>query len=433
MEPQRSINSSNDQRDITKLSILTILILIFLALLGTGCREDDCPNQLIQHYEPIYKSLDELRVGASFEEAREIENPGKIYYKDGYIFINEVDSGIHVIDNRDLSNPLSVGFIKLPGTKDLAARGNYMYADSYMDLVVLDISNKNHIVESGRVKDVFDNYFYYDDGLGLLVDYVITEEEVEIDCENDIFIDRWGGWGFAEGDVVALNNSSTSPGGNTTGIGGSLARFTITDDYLHTINDWRMKLFDITDLASPTEESVVELGWGIETIFPYKDKLFLGARNGMHIYDNSNPELPTYISTYSHINTCDPVVVQDDYAYVTLRSGNTCDNFTNQLDVIDIKDVHNPKLVKTYPMQNPHGLGINGTCLFIAEGDYGLKVFNASDVLKIGEHQIAHHENVHALDVIPLDDVLFMIGNDGLHQYQYDCGTQFQYLSTISF
>jgi len=153
----------------------------------------------------------------------------------------------------------------------------------------------------------------------------------------------------------------------------------------------------------------------------------------MHIYDNTNPELPTYISTYSHINTCDPVVVQDDYAYVTLRSGTTCDNFTNQLDVIDIKDVNNPKLVKTYPMQNPHGLGINGTCLFIAEGDYGLKVFDASDVLKIGENQIAHHDDVHALDVIPLDDVLFMIGKDGLHQYQYDCGNQFQYLSTISF
>lgn len=429
MEHQ-SINSKNDRRDLSRLSILVLLILFFLTLLGTGCKEDDCPTQLIQYSEPVFAPMEEIRVTAKYEAAREIENPGKIYYKDGYIFINEVDEGIHVIDNRDLSRPVAVGFVALPGNKDLAARGDYMYADNYMDLVVLNIANKNDIVESGRVQDVFDSYYYHYQDLGVLIDYELREEEVEMDCENGVIIDRW--WGLAENDALVAFSSDKS-GGATTGIGGSLARFTITDDYLYTINDWRMKLFDITDIANPVEGNTVELGWGIETIFPYKDKLFLGARNGMHIYDNANPEQPQYISTYSHINTCDPVVVQDDYAYVTLRSGTECDNFTNQLDVIDIKDVHHPSLVKTYPMQNPHGLGINGTCLFIAEGDYGLKVFNASDVLKIDENQIAHHEGVHALDVIPLDDVLFMIGNDGLHQYQYDCKEQLQYLSTIHF
>ncbi|MFY0652842.1 MAG: hypothetical protein JXQ96_12440 [Cyclobacteriaceae bacterium] len=433
MESHQSINSGNDKKDVIKLSILTFLILLFLVALGSGCKEKDCPNQLIQYSEPVFVSLDKIRVTASFERAREIEQPGKIYYKDGYIFINEIDSGIHVIDNRVLSNPRPIGFIKLPGNKDLAARGNYMYADSYMDLVVLDISNKHQIFESSRVEDVFDNYYYHYADMGVLVDYVVREEEVEVDCDTEIMIDTWGlfdGGGIAND---ALFSRAESASNVTTGIGGSLARFTITDDYLYTINDWRMKLFDITDLANPSEGNTVDLGWGIETIFPYGDKLFLGARNGMHIYDNSNPELPEFISTYSHINTCDPVVVQDDYAYVTLRSGNTCENFTNQLDVIDIKDVNNPKLVETYPMENPHGLGINGTCLFIAEGDFGLKVFNATDVLKIDQNLIAHHKDVHALDVIPLNDVLFMIGNDGLHQYSYDCGQKFQYLSTISF
>jgi len=431
MESPSSIKSKNDKRDIAKLSVLTFLILLFLTLLGSGCKEDDCPVQLIQYSEPVFAPMEEVRVTATYEQAREIENPGKIYYKDGYVFINEVDKGIHVIDNRNLSHPIAVGFVNLPGNKDLAARGDYMYADNYMDLVVLDISNKNKIVESSRVQDVFDAYYYYYEDLGVLIDYQLREEEVQVDCGQGNIDDNWIWFRNLENGLIAFSQDNS--GGATTGVGGSLARFTITDDFLYTINDWRMKLFDITDLKNPTEGNTVELGWGIETIFPYQDKLFLGARNGMHIYDNSNPTLPEYISTYSHINTCDPVVVQGDYAYVTLRSGNECDNFTNQLDVINIKDVHNPFLVKSYPMQNPHGLGINGTCLFIAEGDYGLKVFNASDVSKIDENLIAHHEGIHALDVIPLDDVLFMIGNDGLYQYQYDCGNQFQYLSTIYF
>jgi len=74
-----------------------------------------------------------------------------------------------------------------------------------------------------------------------------------------------------------------------------------------------------------------------------------------------------------------------------------------------------------------------GTCLFIAEGDYGLKVFDVQDIYTIGDNLIAHHKNVNALDVIPLDDVLFMIGGDGLHQYSYDCHNNFTYLSTIHF
>jgi hypothetical protein len=299
-----------------------------------------------------------------------------------------------------------------------------------MDLVILDISDKRNITETKRIESVFDSYYYYDGFAGLLVDWVERTEEVEVDCDDQMFIDR--GWGWAEGgDIVAFSNDAS--GGNSTGVGGSLARFTITDDYLYTINEYSMKLFDITSLDNPIEGNQVDLGWGIETIFPYEDKLFIGARTGMHIYDNSNPALPSYVSTYAHANTCDPVVVQGDYAYVTLRSGTECETFTNQLDVIDISEITNPKLVASYDMYNPHGLGVNGTCLFIAEGDQGLKVFDITDVTKIGDNLIAHHKDVHALDVIPLNDVLFMIGNDGLYQYNYNCGSQFEYLSSIQY
>lgn len=417
----------SQKQELNRILLFSFLIMIMLAFFASGCKET-CDKQLITYQEPVWAPISEARVNATYKPAREMESPGKIYYKDDYLFITDTNKGIHVIDNREPMHPKTVGFIDLPGTKDLAAKGDYLYADNYMDLVVLDISDKANIREINRVEDVFNQYHYYDQQMGVLVDWETVEEVVEVDCDDPVWIDR-GWWGRT--DVVFALESSAD-GGNT-GIGGSMARFTIMENYLYALNDWSVKVFDIASQTSPEMGNEVQIGWGMETIFPHEDKLFFGARSGMHIYDNSNPAEPTYISSYMHVNACDPVVVKGDYAYVTLRSGTECETFTNQLDVVDISDIQNPELVITHDMQNPHGLGINGTCLFIAEGDYGLKVFDATDIMSIGNNMLAHHQNVHALDVIPLNDMLFMIGDDGLHQYRYDCEENFTYLSTIRF
>ena len=420
-----NVQINESMRRVGKLIASSLLYWLMLSILFQGCKET-CDTQLVTYFEPNFSAKSSVVKTAELESPQSIENAGKIYYKDDYLFINEVDKGIHVIDNRDHFSPKVVSFIDLPGNKDLAALGNFLYADNYTDLVVLDISDKNNIHEVNRIENVFDTYYYLNAEDELLISYTEIQEEVEIDCGNgpDIFVEE---------SMLYSSDLSSNLASNSSGIGGSLARFTVTNNFLYTINDYRLKLFDVSINDSPVEGKSVELGWGIETIFPYEDKLFFGARSGMHIYDNSIPSEPTYISTYEHINTCDPVVVQGDVAYVTLRSGTTCETFTNQLDVLDISDLKTPQLIATHEMQNPHGLGIKGECLFIAEGDYGLKVFNATDPSKIGDRLTAHHSNVHALDVIPLDDVLFMIGNDGLHQYQYDCKDKFTYMSTISF
>jgi hypothetical protein len=137
------------------------------------------------------------------------------------------------------------------------------------------------------------------------------------------------------------------------------------------------------------------------------------------------------MSTFEHVTSCDPVVVNDDYAFVTLRSGTVCQGFTNQLDVIDISNLNNPYLVKSYPMTNPHGLGLDGDALFICEGDWGLKIFNASDINTIADNLIKHYTDMHSYDVIPYNDNLIMIGMDGLYQYDYSSLENIQLLSHL--
>lgn len=217
--------------------------------------------------------------------------------------------------------------------------------------------------------------------------------------------------------------------GNKTGIGGSMARFTIYDNYLYAVDYSDMQVFDIAQANNPKAWSKVNIGWEIETIFPFKNKLFIGSTTGMYIYDVSKPWNPTYVSEFRHIRACDPVVANDDYAYVTLRSGTRCEGTSNQLDIIDIRDIFNPKLVKTYPMQEPAGLGLDGTTLFICDGPSGLKVFDVADATDI--KLLDWQSDIKTYDVIPLGKSLLMIGRDGLFQYDYTDPTNLKLLSKI--
>tara|TARA_Y100000994_G_scaffold246112_1_gene248815 strand:+ start:3491 stop:3907 length:417 start_codon:yes stop_codon:yes gene_type:complete len=130
--------------------------------------------------------MESIRDSVSFDASREINNPGKLNYKDGYLFISETKKGIHIIDNRNTSNPINISFIVLPGNYDIATKGDYLYADSYLDLVVFDISNINSIVEVNRLENNFENYYInqglYDDTQGVIVGY--NEEVKEEFIEN---------------------------------------------------------------------------------------------------------------------------------------------------------------------------------------------------------------------------------------------------------
>ncbi len=126
----------------------------------------------------------------------------------------------------------------------------------------------------------------------------------------------------SDSDISAGNEiASVNPNGK----GGSLARFTVVGDKLYTIDNDQMRIFDVQNNTDPNFEQTVELrNSGVETVFPYNNHLYLGTQTGMLIYDISNPSAPRYVSTYEHVQACDPVVVQGNYAYVTVRSGTNC-------------------------------------------------------------------------------------------------------------
>lgn len=426
--------------------ILYVLACIPLLWTAVACTDNCTETRVFRQYTPVTMTTTQVRQGVGISIAQPLVKPGKIYTKDGYLFINELKEGIHVIDNRDPSSPKTLAFINIPGNGDIAVRDQYLYADSYMDLVTFDISDIANIHEVARVENVF-TQGQFDGGWWSYQpannNMIISDQRVEYrtqtvptNCEaTPAQPTSWWTVNTMFASSVSSDTKAGSAGGSS-GTGGSMARFALYDKFLYAVSSSDMKLFNVQQPAKPTFSNTVSMSGGIETIFPYKDKLFIGSQTGMLIYDNSNPAQPKPLSTFSHARVCDPVVVNGNTAYVTLRSGSTCAGFTNQLDVVDVSNLLSPKLVKSYPMRNPHGLGVDFPNLFICEGDYGLKSFNASDPLQIDRNLQQYIEDVQAYDVIPMGTVsgqkiLLMIGRDGFYQFDYSNPARLRLLSKI--
>ncbi len=415
--------------------ILTPLLL-FCVFGLQSCIKDQCTGEFTYiEYTPVYRTVDEIRRNIQTEAPRELERPGKIYFYQNYILLNEYREGLHVIDNQDPKNPQIIAFIKIPGNMDMAVKNNILYADNYIDLLSIDISNPENPALRTRTEDVFPSFGLNED-LGHLVYYDERQITENIDCDDP----RWnnGGWWF-EGDLMfadansgGISNSSGSSGQfGSTGMGGSMARFTLKDDFLYTVSDNDLNAFDISDAVNPNRSSTTNLGWGIETIYPYRNNLFIGSQSGMFIYGLDNPAAPSLRGQFNHARACDPVVVKDDVAYVTLRGGTPCEGFNNQLDVIDISNLSSPSLLKTYPMDSPHGLAItNDDILYVCDGDSGLRVYEADDPEKLD--QIHRERSLPTYDVIALaNDVILVVGRDGLYQYDASNPSKLEELSVI--
>ncbi|MCW3806561.1 LVIVD repeat-containing protein [Plebeiibacterium marinum] len=401
--------------------------LLYIALIGIALVQFSCTNQIEETYvvnTPEYLSYSDLRSSFSVLPPEDINQAGKIYFKDNFIFINEYQKGIHVVDNSDPSNPQKVSFIEIPGNIDMAIKGDKLYADSYIDLLTIDISDMDNITEVDRDEEAFPYIIpevvsgvveSVDVEKGVIVGYTQKEVSHKVD-DNQYYYEVMPTW---RGDFLAMDMASASVNGSGTGVGGSMARFTLYDNYLYAIDNASLRLFNVSDASDPVFEKQIYISWQIETLFPYEDMLFIGAQSGMFIYSLQNPANPHFISEFTHATACDPVVVEGDYAYVTLRGGNLCGAIESQLNVIDISNMEAPKLLKEYSMSEPYGLGIDDGVLFICDGNDGLKIFNAEDPLVITDKQLAHYKDINAFDVIPLGDVLLMIGTDGLYQYDY--------------
>lgn len=396
--------------------------------LFTSCEKDDAGGEFYNVAVPIVKPIEEFRAMVKISEPRAITEAGKIYTYGDYVFINDDQKGVHIIDNTDHRNPVKIKFLEIPLNTDIAVKDNMLFANSAMDLVVFDLSDMNNIKEEGRMKNVFPNHnsripanatFVDSDNFNseteVVMGYLMETRKIEMANEA-----VWG-------DAFFSNSDANSAGGS--GTGGSLARFNINEDYLYVVDQNKLSVFNIAGLRNPELIKSEWVGRDIETIFYKENHLYLGSSSGMYIYSLEDPAAPQLKSMFSHILGCDPVVVKDDIAYVTIRGGNACGQEWSQLDVIDVADKSNPQLMKSYEMENPYGLGVKDDWLFVCDGTAGLKIYDTKNTPNL--ELTDHFQDINTYDVIPLEEVLLMVGDNTLFQYTYK-GNEINLLSSFS-
>lgn len=418
------------------MQIKTLPLLALLGVLTTtifsACLRDECrATRKYVRFDPVYKTLAECRLGITTQAPREMRKPGKIYALGQFLFINEKQEGIHVVDNSDPSNPQKIAFWSIPGNVDMAIRNQRLYADQYIDLLTIDISDLLNPQLVCRTEQVFP-LFGFDPTKGYIVEYQQTNITEEAPC------DQHNGW-FRRGDALFIDfadfggfseSSSTGLPGlpSGTGIAGSYARFGLFGEYLYTVDNTKLRTWSVGNACATKIDSVL-VGWNIETIFPWKDRLFIGSQTGVFIFNNSNPARPVLENTFTHATGCDPVVCDDNYAYVTIHAGTNCNGTFNQLDIINIQNLPSASLAKTYSMKKPMGLSVTNKHLFLC--DDGLKIFDKTNPLDL--KILSHLKNFQTYDVIAFsDEHLLLVGDGGFYQFDVSDPTKPKLLSLLA-
>lgn len=384
----------------------------------SGCTKDTV-TESYTYFKPVYKTKAEVKAEAKSGPAVSITNPGKLFVRGNYAFLSELDKGVHIIDFSNPAAPRNIAFVNIPGCVDLAVRGNYLYADCYTDLVTIDISNPQQVLVKQFIEGVFPHRMY-SNGFSPDTTKIITSW-VRVDTVVKRSMDDMPLFNSRRDLLVFANFSSSGPSANvavTNGTGGSMARFALMGERLYTVSWSDLKVFNTSNAAAPVYVKTVQFTQGnIETVFPYNDKLFIGSQTGMFIYNASNPDNPVKLGQFAHARVCDPVIADDHFAFVTLRSGSTCAGFLNQLDIIDINTLTSPSLLKSYSLREPAGLSKDGNLLLICDGRDGLKIFDAGNVYNLV--QVKQISGMEAYDVIALGGLAITVAKDGLYFINY--------------
>ena len=331
-------------------------------------------------------------------------NAGKIWYDGNNLFINSPFKGVQVMDNSNPSRPAPVGFVAIPGNVDFAVFNNLMYANHFDDLVVFDWQvyiEESELVEVARFEGLFPQHQAPDQMMASM------------------------GIGMIDSRISQSRSQ-----------GGSMSCFSFDDpatpNYLYATNHSQINVVNVQKEDDPRFlQSVNVNGRQIETVFVEGDRLYLGMPDGTMIYSLDNPEAPQLEGQYRHMVGCDPVVAQGSRAYVTVRSGSTCNNTmpVNQLHIVNVDSAHRPVREGNYQLSNPHGLGVDGNLVFVCDGREGLKVLdvtNPQSVRLLG--QSATEGVAYDLIVLPEKRHLIVVSGDHIIQYQYTATGQLKRL-----
>jgi hypothetical protein len=230
-------------------------------------------------------------------------------------------------------------------------------------------------------------------------------------------------------NIIPPSTLPSSFVGTSNGAIGTANRIAYAADHVYVVG--RTTMTTLSDRGDLEWVSSQWLTTGMETVYPYENKLFVGTQRSMMIFTLDDPGNPTQTGTFFHGTACDPVYPEGDLAYVTLRTGDVsnCPGNVNALVVVDVSDIRQPWQEKEIEMLSPFGLSKIGDRLYVGEGKNGLKIFDLDNPRD--PQLLAHIETIEAYDIIAdvhHSNLVLIAGPDGLTYYEVE-GTELTLLS----
>jgi hypothetical protein len=409
--------------------LLPICLTALMAnLLLTGCLKDKV-TETYTIYTPVYTLKANVLAAINGNPAQYIAQAGQIYLKGSFIYLNDINAGIHIIDNSDPTHPVQTAFLNIPGNQNIAIRGNILYADMYADLLAIDISNPRQARITGAAWNFFTSRTNGVDTSYVITSWIKHDTTYRANTPGAPTLYGLPMAGFYTTNFAAVPAAASAIAA-ASGIAGSTATMTLIGDYLYAIpEEHSLGVVNVADSTRPAIVSTMQAGYDLETIYPLQNRLLLGSKEGVYVFSIDNAAQPVQLSEWTHGTACDPVIADQGYAYVTLHKGTSCGGDASELDVLNAQDIAQASLLKTYPMNSPSGLAKDGSILFVCDSPT-VKVFNAADP---GNLELLTELNVsNAYDVIAAGGLLMIVTAGGLYQYSYSDPNHIVLLSSLA-
>jgi hypothetical protein len=400
-------------------TLLLSVLSLGLIMAGSACKKDALKRTI---WVKKGESIATVRNSFAVEPGKEITHPAGVYRSGNYLLLLEEGEGIGIIDISVRESPVNLAFIKLLANSHAVIKDDYILADNGPDLVSIDISDLLQIELVNRLENVFPDKWLEENNT------VFTGYE-----EKQISIFK----NFNPSDTIPPESrDAENLAALAIGRGGSETRFALMNDYLYVARDKGIRPFNVASPAAPVMYN--ELGYtldGFETLLAKNGYLYIGTSNGVVILNaNNSPATPSQESVaLRDIRGCDPVVVQGNYMFSTVRSGADCNRFNSSsgLFVHNIQDKKMPYTIFSQTVDNPKGLGIDGNLLFLCQGNMGLSVYNWDEITKKPTFRYRYND-IHAFDVVTGNNTLIVAAENGLFLYDYSDPNNLRKLSRVA-
>lgn len=367
--------------------------------------------------EPVYLGFDELRQPLVVQEQERITGYTNYLHYESYLFINEDNKGIHVLETAENMAPQYIAFLVVQGNRAMHVKDGYLYADNFVDLLTIDISDKNNFHIAHRTEDVFPNNPFqvigsatdltsFDETRGVVIDTKLTQTPVS---EDKKYVEN------RFGSVIDIKTEG---------------------DLLYAIVDDKVLRFDIsepTEIASlpnlPTYKRAQYEG-KIDSLTPVDGYIVTQTSdNRIDIYDSTTLPNPDYTTHYT---------LPESYRLLEFSEGRAfgwkyCRNCTDEdshLTLFTLEDILNPTEERSIDMDVPTSIALENDYLFTCHKREDLIV---NQLRTDGESEtIETGHDIFCAEVTTNHNRVFIKNDRGITQYDYSV-TPFRLEGTIRF